>query len=103
MLLKKNTLNGNLCIGFSVDLGRRFKQYYNAYRLLTGLEKRPISNALLKYGYSNFSLEILEYCDLYDTIQREQYFIDLLKPQYNILQVEGSSLGYLHSADTKKK
>lgn len=57
----------------------------------------------MKYGYSNFSLEILEYCDLYDTIQREQYFIDLLKPQYNILQVEGSSLGYLHSADTKKK
>jgi hypothetical protein len=48
-------------------------------------------------------LEILEYCDLYDTIQREQYFIDLLKPQYNILQVAGSSIGYLHSADTKKK
>jgi len=36
----KNTLNGNLCIGFSVDLGRRFRQYYNAYRLLTGLEKK---------------------------------------------------------------
>jgi hypothetical protein len=48
-------------------------------------------------------LEILEYCDLYGIIQREQYFIDLLKPQYNILHVAGSSLGYLHSADTKKK
>jgi len=89
--------------GSSIDLGRRFRQYFNADRLLTGPEvNRPISRALLKYGYSNFSLEILEYCDPNETIKKEQYFIDLLKPEYNILQTAGSSLGYSHTGETKK-
>jgi hypothetical protein len=29
--------------------------------------------ALLKYGYSRFKLEILEYCDPSNVIEREQY------------------------------
>jgi group I intron endonuclease len=43
-----------------------------------------INRALLKDGYSSFSLYILEYCDEKDLIQREQYYFDLLKPEYNI-------------------
>jgi len=45
-----------------------------------------IYKALLKYGYSKFSLEILEYCDPKDLTKREQYYLDLLKPNYNILK-----------------
>lgn len=45
-----------------------------------------IHKALLKYGYSNFSLEILEYCNQRDIVKREQYYLDLLKPDYNILK-----------------
>ena len=52
-----------------------------------------INKALLKYGFSNFKLEILEYCDLDNVIEREQYYINLLKPEYNILDTAGSSLG----------
>jgi len=62
-----------------------------------------IAKALLKYGYSNFSLEILEYCNLSVTITREQHYIDLLKPQYNILPTAGSRLGYKHSEETLVK
>ncbi len=62
-----------------------------------------IHNALLKYGYSNFSLEILEYCDLENVIEREQYYLDLLKPEYNILKTAGSSLGYKHTEKTLAK
>jgi group I intron endonuclease len=57
----------------------------------------------LKYGYSNFRLEILEYCDPLSAIKREQYYIDLLKPYYNILKIAGSSLGLQHSEETKEK
>jgi group I intron endonuclease len=39
---------------------------------------------LLKYGYSNFSIDILEYCELNVLIEREQYYINHLKPEYNI-------------------
>jgi len=51
-------------------------------------------------------LEILEYCDgstREDLIKREQYYIDLLKPEYNILQKAGSSLGFKHSEETLTK
>jgi len=57
----------------------------------------PICRALFKYGYSNFSLEILEYCLVSDLLKREDYYIKQLKPDYNILQEAGSSLGYKHT------
>jgi group I intron endonuclease len=56
-----------------------------------------IYKALLKYGYSNFSLEIIEYCDPNILIEREQYYIDQLKPEYNILKTAGSSAGFKHT------
>jgi group I intron endonuclease len=36
-----------------------------------------------------------------DVIQREQYYIDLLKPEYNILKVAGSSLGHKHTEESR--
>ena len=65
-----------------------------------------IHKALLKYGYSNFKLEILEYCDTVNCIEREQFYsaaLDLLKPEYNILLKAGSTLGYKHSEEAKAK
>jgi group I intron endonuclease len=34
-------------------------------------------------------------------LEREQYYLDSLKPQYNILKVAGSPLGTKHSEETK--
>jgi group I intron endonuclease len=62
--------------------------------------KTSIHNALIKYGYSNFRLEILEYCNVKDAIVREQYYLDIFKPEYNILKIAGSSLGFKHSEKT---
>ena len=62
-----------------------------------------IYKALLAYGFDGFTLEILEYCQPLDLIKREQYYIDLLKPEYNILKVAGSSLGVKRSEETKAK
>jgi group I intron endonuclease len=62
-----------------------------------------INKALLKYGYLAFQLEIIEYCEPKDTIEREQYYIDLLVPEYNILKTAGSNLGYKHTEETKAR
>lgn len=65
-----------------------------------------IEKALLKHGYSNFkgrASEILEYCDKDEVLSREQYYLDLLKPEYNVLKKAGSSLGFTHSEETKAK
>jgi len=63
--------------------------------------KSYIYNALLKHGYSNFSLTILEYCDKEKCIEREGFYLSSLKHEYNILEKAGSSLGYTHSEKTK--
>ena len=55
-----------------------------------------IHKALLKYGYSAFKLDILEYCKPENLINREQYYLDLFKPNLNILTIAGSKLGSEH-------
>ena len=62
-----------------------------------------INRALLKEGYSSFSLYILEYCKKEDLLEREQHFFDLMKPTYNICTVAGSTIGRLHTIITKQK
>jgi len=56
--------------------------------------------AFIKNGYYNFSLDILELCKPDDAISREQYFLDLLKPTYNILEIAGSSFGRVATDET---
>jgi hypothetical protein len=62
-----------------------------------------MERALLKYGFSNFSLEILEYCNSKDLLKREQYYLNTLKPEYNIAKIAGSTLGYKHSEESLRK
>lgn len=93
-----NVINNKAYVGSSTNLSERFLDYYQSRILLKN--KTPIHNALLKYGYSNFRLEILEYCIREKAILREPFYFDLLKPDYNILKIAGSSLGYIHREDT---
>ena len=91
-----NSSNGNSYVGSSTNLSRRLLQYFNTKYLL----KYPnfiICKALIKQGYSNFSLEIIEYCDSDKCLEREQYYLDLLNPKYNILKIAGSTLGFKYS------
>ena len=57
----------------------------------------------MKHGYSNFSVEIIEYCKASEVLKREQYYLDLVKPGYNILNLAGSTLGHKHSEDSLTK
>lgn len=93
-----NCTNNKTYIGSSTNLSERFLDYFQSRVLLKN--KTPIHNALLKYGYSGFRLEILEYCEREKAISREQYYFDLLKPDYNVLKIAGSSLGYKHREST---
>lgn len=46
-------------------------------------------------------MEILEYCEESEAINREQYYLDLCEPEYNILKIAGSSLGYKYSEESR--
>jgi GIY-YIG catalytic domain len=87
-----NNINDKSFIGSSIHLSNTLSAYYS----LNSLKRKVkgsiiIHRALSKYGYSNFSLEIIEFCEAGILIEREQYYIDLLKPEYNIKVVSYKS------------
>jgi group I intron endonuclease len=57
----------------------------------------------LKYGLENFSLAILEYCSVELLGDTEQFWINLLKPDYNNLKFVKSSRGYEHNYESLEK
>ncbi len=97
-----NLDSGKSYIGSSANLSTRFKQYFNYNHISYPKRNLRIYKALLKYGYSGFRLEILEYCYLEILLEREQFYFDAWNPEYNILKLAGSPLGYRHSEAAKK-
>lgn len=98
-----NKASGKSYVGSSVDLGQRFSNCYKFSYITDPKRNMLIHKALIKYGYSIFKLEILEYCEPTLAVQREQYYLDLLQPEYNTLKIAGSSLGFKHSELTMTK
>ena len=96
-----NKVNNKSYIGSSVSLSRRLIQYYGK-RLETYKYISLIYQAILKYGHSKFRLEILEYSDPSVVLKREQYYLDLFKPEYNLRPTAGSPLGYKHTLESRK-
>jgi group I intron endonuclease len=94
---------GEFYVGRSLNLSKRFKHYFSLKYLKGSKGSSHIYRSLLKHGYSNFTLEILEYCDPAVIIQREQHYINSLYPKYNILKIAGSSQGYKHDDGAKAK
>lgn len=93
-----NKINGKTYVGSSTNFTTRLYKYFSLKHLVE--HKTHIHNALLKYGFFNFRLEILEYPNANVVIEREQYYLNLLAPEYNILATAGSSLGFKHSQET---
>lgn len=98
-----NILTGDCYIGSSVNMSTRFYDHFNLKQVEKNKGKSIFYWAILKYGLENFTLEILENCSQDELLIREQYYLDLLKPAYNILKTAGNTLGYKHTDETKEK
>jgi group I intron endonuclease len=110
-----NLISGKSYVGSSVNLNRRLNEYLNPLYLNRNLKKgnSVIINALLKYGYINFGIKILEFIEFEPNLSKserkniilskEQYFIDLIKPEYNINLTAGSNFGRIYSEEVKRK
>jgi hypothetical protein len=92
-------------VGSSLNLTNRLKCYFSLKFLGRSLlrNKSIIHSSILKYGYSNFSLDILEYCEPENILLKEQYFIDIINPQCNLLKTAGLRTGIKLSKATKIK
>jgi len=102
--------SGKFYVGSTINLYSRLYKYYNIPLLISN--KSIIYKALLKYGHSKFSFTVLEYLNKagqskdelkLKLLEREQFYIDALDPEYNILKKAGSSLGYKHTPDSLTK
>lgn len=83
-----NKVTKKYYIGMSKDLKSRVSNYLCIKRLNDNKSSR-IHKALLKHGFSNFSFTILELSDNNKTSvlrEREDFFINIFKPQYNIVR-----------------
>ena len=99
-LINKN--NGHSYVGSSINLASRMRNYLNTAFLKSKQNiNMPIVKALLKYNPSNFKLLILEHVDLKTLTLRETYYITYVLPYYNVLKQGYSSLGYIHTKETK--
>src|SRR4051812_38367035 len=101
-----NSVNGKFYIGSSKNIVVRWRQHRlgAVYAGRDGFTS-PLYYAFRKYGLHRFYFEILEEValDKQELLDREQHYIDTLKPEYNISPVAGSSLGVKMSAEAKRK
>ena len=98
-----NKVNGHTYVGSSINLVSRMRNYLNKAFLKSKQNANiPITKALLKYNYSNFTLLILEYVEPEFLTSRETFYITHVIPYYNVLKQGYSSLGYKQTKETLK-
>lgn len=95
-------VNNKQYIGSACNIQIR-KQNHFSYLKRNKHHSILLQRAYNKYGKDNFYFEILAYCPKEYLIKLEQWFLDNMKPEYNIQKIAGSNLGYKHTEATKKK
>lgn len=98
-----NTTNDKTYVGSSVNIEHRWRRH------TSDLNNHKHHNAHLqhawdKYGHDAFEYRIIEVVlDKTKLHQREQFYINLLKPEYNIAQDVIGNTGIHPSEETRKK
>ena len=78
----ENTLTGDFYIGSSKDIKHRWIEHKSPSRWKRH-QNNPMYLDMNKYGVENFDFQILEEVESECLKEKEQQFIDLLKPTYN--------------------
>jgi group I intron endonuclease len=98
----KTKINNRFYIGSAINLYNRMHTH------LTHLKQKKHCNLKLqrfvnKYGIENLFFECVELCDKESLIIKEQFYIDTLKPFYNIAKIAGSTLGVKITKEQSEK
>lgn len=97
-----NIVNNKFYIGSTYCFLARKNHHFN--RLFHN--KHPnkyLQSSYNKYGINNFKFEILTKCPKEYNIKMEQWFIDNMKPDYNLRKTANSNLGIKFSEEHKIK
>lgn len=93
----QNRINGKMYIGqTTMTIQKRWYAHTSRFS-----HCKILLSAIRKYGKNMFDIVVFKVCDnKIEADQEEEYWIDLLKPEYNIRS--GGSWGR-HSEETRKK
>ncbi len=98
----ENQVNGNRYIGSAINLKCRHTQHFSDLRYQRHYNSH-LQAAFLKYGEAAFVFSVLEYTEPPALIEREQHYLNMFAPEYNILPIAGSPLGRSCSLETRAK
>lgn len=108
-----NKVTGKVYVGSGRNGANRLYSYFSP-SVLNSTNKSLIYNSLNKYGHNNFRLVILEDLGFYENVdkqtylERESFYIMWALINYegktmNNLTTAGSSLGYIHTDESKEE
>lgn len=98
-----NLVTENCYIGSTVNFYGRKYTHFDALRKGRHTNKH-LQSSFNKHGAQNFEFIILEQVgDKTKLIEREQHYLDELKPKYNIRKIARSNLGVRLSEQAKQK
>jgi group I intron endonuclease len=97
-----NTVNGKRYIGSSENVHKRLGHHFRLIRYGQH-HNAHLQSAFRKYGEDVFMGRALMYCEDFELLKYEQYFIDTLKPEYNKNPIAGRTAGRKQSEATKEK
>lgn len=95
----KNKINNKRYIGSSTNISNRWSRH--RYNLNKGVHATEhLLRSWKKYGSDNFEFIVMEYVeDVNLLLVREQFWIDLLSPEYNKRKIAENNLGYKMSEE----
>ena len=95
-----NTVNNKIYIGSALNFKQRFYVHKSSLKR-NKHHSKYLQRSYNKYGIENFKFEVIAICPPEYLIKLEQWFLDNLKPEYNICKTAGSQLGVKHSLNTR--
>ena len=99
-----NTLNGKIYVGMTRQkLSKRISKHKYC-----GKHGRPgVDTAIAKYGWENFTVEVIETCPVENLAEREIFWIAKLDANgsngYNLTEGGDGCTGYKHTAESRAK
>lgn len=97
-----NTITGKVYIGSAINFAARWRQHLSLLR--RGLHHScKLQRSWIKHGEASFRFEVIELVAADDLLAREQAWMDLSRPFYNIAPMAGRQTGVKLSADTRRK
>lgn len=95
-----NNITGDFYIGSSKNIKHRWAQH-KCLSVWKNLPNSKLYKAMAEFGLDNFKFEVLEETDTIK--EREQYWIEQLKPTYNSIRANGHDIERYKETDRRCK